>query len=299
MYVFVIQFCQVDQLSDKAAAKKVHGNAGHVAQGWRTDTYRLLATQPNTHVVTIDYRGFGLSTGSPTEAGLVTDGTTLIDWILTTVKIPPERITIIGQSLGTAVASAMALHYAHPTSPLMPTQLHKVSALSTSDGLLPPITFAGIVLVAPFSSLPSLMLTYRIGGFLPFLLPLRPFPYLAGLLTSQMVDKWLSAERLEAYYDAIGEMPHLLNSASGRSMGSVQLVHSIRDRDIPFHQTEMICRRIFGQGREPGIYEGKETDGPVQCVNGSEGATVLDIKREGRPRLRFELVEYGGKLITR
>ena len=258
-----------------------------------------MASQPNTHVFTIDYRGFGLSTGSPTEAGLVADGTTLIDWILKTVEVPPERITIIGQSLGTAVASAMALHYAKPTSPLLPAHPSKVSALSTSEAPLPPITFAGIVLIAPFASLPSLMLTYRIGGFLPLLLPLRLFPYLAGLLTSQMVDKWLSAERLEAYYEAVGELPHLLYSASGRSMGSVQVLHSIRDRDIPYHETEMICRRIFGQGREPGIYEEEETDGPVQCVDGSDGATLLDVKKHERPRLRFELVEYGGKPVFR
>ncbi|KAK5135115.1 hypothetical protein LTR08_005640 [Meristemomyces frigidus] len=277
-----------------------HGNAGHVAQGWRTDTYRLLATQPNTHVLTIDYRGFGYSSGSPTEAGLVTDGTTLIDWILKTANVPPERITIVGQSLGTAVASAMALHYADPASELIPSQSQELRALSTSEGKLQPTTFAGVILVAPFSSLPSLMLTYRIGGFLPFLLPLRPFPYLAGLLTSQMVDKWLTAERLEAYYDAVGVMPQLLIGASGRSMGSVQLVHSTRDMDIPHHQTSMICRRIFGQGKEPGVYEGTEADGPVQCVDGSSGATVLDVKAQGRPRVRFEIIEYGGhnRLVT-
>lgn len=44
--------------------------------GWRTDTYRALSdgSTSNLHILTIDYRGFGFSTGSPTENGLITDG---------------------------------------------------------------------------------------------------------------------------------------------------------------------------------------------------------------------------------
>ncbi|KAK4547159.1 hypothetical protein LTR36_001380 [Oleoguttula mirabilis] len=278
-----------------------HGNAGHIAQGWRTATYRNLASQANTHVITIDYRGFGHSTGSPTEAGLIIDGTALVDWVLKTANISPERIVILGQSLGTAVAGAVALHFADPDSDLIPSESRELRPLLVEEGKLQPTTFAGVILVAPFSSLPSLMLTYRIGGLLPLLLPLRPFPSLARILTSQMVDKWLSAERLEAYYNAVSGNPQLLSSSvSGRSMGGLQLVHSIGDKDIPYHQTEMICRRIFGQGEEPGVYEGAEADGPVQCVDGSKGPTVLDVSAEGRPRVRFEIIEYGGhnRLIT-
>ncbi|KAK5126755.1 hypothetical protein LTR85_009689 [Meristemomyces frigidus] len=277
-----------------------HGNAGHVAQGWRTATYRNLASQANTHVITIDYRGFGYSTGSPTEAGLITDGTALVDWALKTANIPPERIVILGQSLGTAVASAVALHFADPDADLIPSESRELRPLIASEDKLQPTTFAGVILVAPFSSLPSLMLTYRIGGLLPLLLPLRPFPSIAGILTDKMLDKWLSAERLEAYYNAIAGNPQLLSSSSGRSMGGLQLVHSIGDRDIPYHQTEMICRRIFGQGEEPGVYDGSEADGSVKCVDGSKGPTVLDVDAEGRPRVRFEIIEYGGhnRLIT-
>jgi len=277
--------------------EEVHGNAGHVAQGWRKDTYRILAAQPNTHVLTIDYRGFGYSTGSPTEAGLITDGTVLVDWVLHTLGVPPERIVIMGQSLGTAVSSAVALHFADPGNELIPNESRELRPLLPKQRTIEPITFAGIILVAPFSSVPSLLLTYRIGGFLPILLPLRPFPRFAAFLTGQMVDKWFSAERLAAYYHALSGS-ELLTSASGRSMGSVQLVHSIRDMDITYHQTEMMCRRIFGYGSEPGIYEGHEDDGPVDCIVGSNGATRLDVTAKERPRVRFELIEYGGTFRT-
>ena len=76
-------------------------------------------------------------------------------------------------------------------------------------------------------------------------------------------------------------------------MGSVQLMHSIRDRDIPYHQTEMICQRIFGEGKAPGFHDGNEA--ALQCIDGSNGAAVLDVQAQGRPRFTFEIIEYGGK----
>lgn len=163
------------------------------------------------------------------------------------------------------------------------------------------MTFAGIIIIAPFSSLPSLLLTYRIGGLLPILLPLRPFPYIAGLLTSRVSDPWLSAERLAAYYNAVTSPDLLADSGSGRGKGSLQVVHSTRDMDIPYHQTEMICRRIFGEGREPGVYEGgggKDEGAVVGCIDGSKGAAVLDVQTEGRVKVRFEILEYGGEFAT-
>lgn len=55
-----------------------------------------MAAKPNTHILTIDYRGFGHSSGSPTEAGLIVDGVALVDWVLNVAGIPPERIVILG-----------------------------------------------------------------------------------------------------------------------------------------------------------------------------------------------------------
>ena len=64
-----------------------HGNAGHLANGWRTDTYRAVTTGASdvTHIITIDYRGYGYSTGSPTEQGLITDGLTITEWAMDTL----------------------------------------------------------------------------------------------------------------------------------------------------------------------------------------------------------------------
>lgn len=246
--------------------------------------------QPNTHVVTIDYRGFGHSTGSPTEAGLIADGTALVNWVLHTAKIPPERIVILGQSLGTAVASAVALKFINPSSELIPRDDHESSPLlNNPQQIEKPTAFAGVILVAPFSSLPSLLLTYRLGGLVPLLLPLRPFPSIGFALTSRMIDQWPSAKRLAAYYHAFTHQSELLTSLTGgdddtgrHEMGKLQLIHAKTDMDISYHQTEMICAEIFGQASAN------------EYVAGEDGL-ALDVKREDRPRVWIQIVEHGGK----
>lgn len=58
-----------------------HGTSGTLASGWRPDSYRsLYAADPvNTHILTFDYRGYGLSTGHPSEPGLITDALAVVD----------------------------------------------------------------------------------------------------------------------------------------------------------------------------------------------------------------------------
>jgi abhydrolase domain-containing protein 12 len=283
-------------ISSQFLTNTVHGNAGHIAQGWRPDTYRNLALQPNTHVVTIDYRGFGHSTGSPTEAGLIADGTALADWVLQVAQIPADRIVILGQSLGTAVASAVALNFIDPQNELLP----QIEASQSSSPLLDlgnaatpsqtPILFASVILVAPFYSLPSLLLTYRLGGLVPLLLPLRPFPWLGKALTRHMIDQWPTAKRLTAYTRATSASPELLQlrelvdygNGMHREMGVLQIIHAKSDMDISFHQTEMICAEVFGEERAE------------QCVAGEDGLLVA-VRDEARARVRVRIVEHGGE----
>ncbi|RMX80031.1 hypothetical protein D0869_07866 [Hortaea werneckii] len=312
-----------------------HGNAGHVAQGWRTDNYRLFSSLPNTHILTVDYRGFGHSTGSPTEQGLVIDGIALVEWVLNVAKIPPERIVIVGQSLGTAVASAVGLAFLDPWnrdglvpwSPGITLWTRESPEADDDDDFRlkwdavamqhkrDPATFAGIILIAPFSSLPSLLLTYRIGGLIPLLLPLRPFPYLGNLLTSQVLDSWRSGDRLAAYYRRLCSLSHSSSSFSteeGMGNGSLQLIHAVNDADIPYHETEKICQRIF---RDDGTgVDGREEAGEVdhqehysqvmKCLDqdGKGPARVVEAPQEDdrSPRVRIEIVEYGGhnRIVT-
>ena len=212
--------------------------------------------------------------------------------MLDVAKVPPERVVLLGQSLGTAVASAAALRFADRGHDLfLPASSGKgddetTGLLAHGGAQRQARTFAGIVLVAPFSSLPSLLLTYRIGGFLPVLLPLRPIPPLARLLTSQMTDKWPTADRLAAYYSGLANSPKI-HGAHDRRMGKLQIIHAVNDADISYHQTEIICQRMFGDAG------GKA----MRCVDGSKARTVLDVRDEGKVGVRLEILEHGGKSV--
>ncbi|HXW26336.1 MAG TPA: alpha/beta hydrolase, partial [Xanthobacteraceae bacterium] len=59
-----------------------------------------------TGLLALSYRGYGGSTGSPSEAGLIADGEAA--YAFAAERCPPERLVLFGESLGTAVAIALA-----------------------------------------------------------------------------------------------------------------------------------------------------------------------------------------------
>jgi fermentation-respiration switch protein FrsA (DUF1100 family) len=59
-----------------------------------------------TGLLALNYRGFGGSGGSPTEKGLIADANAAYDFAAK--QVPPSRIVAFGESLGTAVAVALA-----------------------------------------------------------------------------------------------------------------------------------------------------------------------------------------------
>ncbi|CAH1792330.1 unnamed protein product [Owenia fusiformis] len=82
----------------------LHGNGG-TRGGWhRVQLYKVL--QSMYHVITLDYRGYGDSTGVPTEEGVVYDAVFLYKSIKRRSKDSP--VFIWGHSLGSGVASKVA-----------------------------------------------------------------------------------------------------------------------------------------------------------------------------------------------
>jgi uncharacterized protein len=80
-----------------------HGNAG--ALNLRAERFRKL-TADGTGLLAVSYRGYGGSSGTPSETGLITDAHTAYDYAA--AQVPAERIVVFGESLGTAVAIAIA-----------------------------------------------------------------------------------------------------------------------------------------------------------------------------------------------
>ena len=55
-----------------------------------------------------DYRGYGKSTGRPTEVGCIADGLAAQQWLAERTGLLPEQIVLVGRSLGGAVNVAVA-----------------------------------------------------------------------------------------------------------------------------------------------------------------------------------------------
>ncbi|KAL9103476.1 MAG: hypothetical protein Q9163_001472 [Psora crenata] len=198
----------------------IHGNAGTVSQGWRPDVYRALASGDpvKTHILTVDYRGYGHSTGRPTERGLITDGITLARYAMEVARIPPERILIQGQSLGTAVSVAVAEHFAIERG----------------------IDFKAIVLIAAFSDIPTLMSTYAIGGIIPILSPLRPYPLLQRFFAGRIQETWLTAQRLA-------------NTVRSSQRFNLYLIHARNDFEIPWSHSDTLFYAAINATSQPGM----------------------------------------------
>jgi uncharacterized protein len=82
-----------------------HGNAGNLSTHQATLVpFRKLGLQ----AILFDYRGYGLSSGHPTQQGLLRDGEAVADYVESKLGVPQDRIIYFGQSLGCGVAVLLA-----------------------------------------------------------------------------------------------------------------------------------------------------------------------------------------------
>ena len=134
----------------------LHGNSMNRAAPWRIGAYSALTSRIDANVVAIDYRGFGDSSGTPSENGLVLDAEAAYRWIRSQQDGAPERMmaTLFGQSLGTGIAALLAEKLERSNEPV-----------------------DGVVLMAPYTDLKSLVKDFRLGGMLPLLAPIDWIPF--------------------------------------------------------------------------------------------------------------------------
>ncbi len=81
-----------------------HGNAGSIAD--RADRMSFYRSR-GFGAAFLSYRGYGGSTGTITEPGLIIDAQAAYDH-LRGLGIPAERVAVVGESLGTGVAVQLA-----------------------------------------------------------------------------------------------------------------------------------------------------------------------------------------------
>ncbi|KAI1331170.1 alpha/beta-hydrolase [Xylariaceae sp. FL0255] len=246
-----------------------HGAGGTLASGFRPPSYRALyAGAPDKiHIVAIDYRGFGSSTGLPSEEGLLIDAITLVEWAMKEAGIPSSRIVLFAQSLGTAVAISLAHHLAIQPEPVL---------------------FSGVVLVAPFVNVEYLTATYRIAGVIPLLDPIARFPYLLSFFNRFIVSKWPNRDRL-AHFVQICER---IQSGTARNYHII-LIHAQDDYDIPWsHSQELFWHAVNASLPDETGYEEFRKEKETSTINLE--AAGWNARRETKGGvLQLEVPKYG------
>lgn len=271
----------------------VHGNAAHLGSAMRPSIYRTmlgLSTPSNpVHVFAIDYRGFGVSSGSPTEEGLITDGVSLLNFLTAgPLKVPPSRIAIVGQSLGTAVSAAVAERFAFGS----PDSTAIQPAIKDAE------PFAGVILLASFSNLPNLIESYSFHGLTPPLLsPVMGYPRFQKWVIRHIVDRWDTAARVARLTGVQSADPDVSGVIYTEKNLDMTIVHALNDADIPWYEGRRVWVAATGENVEdaPGAltYENTEAGIPGEVKVWENRVTAHDGSKVVK-RVRWERVRYGG-----
>ncbi|KAL1934425.1 hypothetical protein VTP01DRAFT_6607 [Rhizomucor pusillus] len=223
-----------------------HGNAMHRAAPWRTDLYKRLGDKfGKLNIVAVDYRGFGDSEGTPFEEGLYRDARATLQW-LQERNVPAHRISLIGHSLGTGVATCLAYEMTQAGSPPR-----------------------ALILKAAYSSLPNIIFEFPIVKYVPILSPLRAFPPLQDWVLSKLLHTFDTLSRIEHL-----ECPILI------AYGSADLKIPGHNSQLLFH------RAVFGAVGSPFTKDWVEQDNDTidrQVITNE--ATVYRSKHKPNIRL--------------
>jgi abhydrolase domain-containing protein 12 len=210
----------------------LHGNTGTRAHFLRTALYTAYTSRLNSNVLAIDYRGFGDSEGHPTEDGVTRDARAGWDYLVKQ-GARAEDIMIFGHSLGTAIASRLAAELGREhTSP------------------------RGLVLMAPFTSVRSVVDEYHLFGFLPLLKPLTFIPPVSDIITWSLAHRYdtlklvpeIKASILIAHADDDWNIPHSHSSALFDAfldplLSEPSVLTNVSDRDVNSAQQTPDARR--------------------------------------------------------
>lgn len=199
----------------------LHGNALNRAAKFRVRTYQLLSKMQNANVIAIDYRGFGDSESFPTEEGVVNDAYAAVQYVREKSLDPKTgkrpALALMGQSLGTGVATQCALRMYRDKVPL--------------DAL---------VLLAAFKAIRPMVIEFRMGGLVPLLGWLEYFPF-----REQIIEKLLhySFETQEALSEIVDG--HLQPDAMVPP--TVVLMHAENDEVIPVRHGDELYEGVEKQ----------------------------------------------------
>ena len=117
-----------------------HGNAEDLG---RMRRYLHGFVEHGFAVFAYDYRGYGLSSGKPSETNTYADITAVYKYLTETLKIPPEKIIAYGRSVGSGPSCYLAEH-------------QKVAGLVIQSGFVSAFRVVTRIAIIPFDKFPNL-----------------------------------------------------------------------------------------------------------------------------------------------
>lgn len=161
----------------------------------------------------INYRGFGLSGGSPSERAVLGDAKRIYDWAASRRDIDGANIVVLGRSLGSYVAIAVAAAR-KVRAAILATPFDSAAALGEEHFHWLPLPFARLMqsrynpaLIAPAVSAPALFLLAEKDDVTPVKNGLALAKRWGGEATTVLLPGvgHSGVERHEAYWESIAE----------------------------------------------------------------------------------------------
>lgn len=202
---------------ERAVLLFCHGNGGNIS--YRLDSIDIFS-RLGLSVLIFDYRGYGGSTGQPSEKGTYRDAESAWRYLVDVQKKKPEKIICFGESLGGAVAAEIAMRHES----------------------------GGLIIMSSFTSIPEL--AGRLYPFLPIKL-LSKFRYatiekIANIAAPKLIihspdDEIIPFEQGRSLYEKAAHPKQFLQIKGGHNEGFlvsgnlyVQGLKDFLDRYFPY-----------------------------------------------------------------
>lgn len=144
--IYAVYIGNIQRIATDTVILYCHGNKDHMDFYW--PRAQLLANTKSKNrygVLMIDYRGYGLSEGKPTEKGLYADVDAALQWLKSN-GLTNNRLVIYGFSMGTAPATKLT---AEPQS-MIPHKLMLEAPMASAEVMVQDAT--GLALPGSFAT---------------------------------------------------------------------------------------------------------------------------------------------------
>lgn len=177
--------------------------------------------------------------------------------------VTPDRIAIMGQSLGTAVTFGVAEALINPPNAIEPDPNKSIE-------------LGAVISIAGFSNLKELLSTYYAAGVIPILAPLRPYPWIEMFFKSFVYETWESSRRIAT----------LIKKSSKKLQ--LFILHAQNDMEIPVQHSDF----LFYAAANATVQDEKE----LSVLDVKKQKTTVDLGAEGYVNI-WPSEKCGGKLI--